>query len=223
MGIFTRFMDIVNSNINALLDKAEDPEKMIRLMMQEMEDTLVDLKSSCAAKIASRTRATRDQADFQQKVTRWTERAQLAVEKGRDDLAKEALIEKKEAQAGLDMLNKELDHLNLIIDECKNNILLIEDKLQVVIQKHKALIRRGQEAKEKNKINKVIREANGSGVMTRFDDLENRIERMESDAEVSGFGSSSSLESEFSKLEAGSDVDDELAELKKSVKKTNSQ
>ena len=72
MGIFTRFMDIVNSNINALLDKAEDPEKMIRLMMQEMEDTLVDLKSSCAAKIASRSRAIREQADYQKKVTRWT-------------------------------------------------------------------------------------------------------------------------------------------------------
>ncbi len=222
MGIFTRFMDIINSNINALLDKAEDPEKMIRLMMQEMEDTLVDLKSSCAAKIASRSRTVRDQADFQQKVTRWTERAQLAVEKGRDDLAREALIEKKEAQAGLDELNKELDHVNQIIDECKKNIILIEEKLQTVIVKHKALMRRGLEAKEKTKINKVMKSASGSGVMTRFGDLENRIERMESDAEVSGFGASN-LESEFSKLEAGEDVDDELAELKKSVNKTKSE
>jgi len=222
MGIFTRFMDIVNSNINALLDKAEDPEKMIRLMMQEMEDTLVDLKSSCAAKIAARARTIRDQADFQQKVTRWTERAQLAVEKGRDDLAKEALIEKKDAQSGLDELNRELEHLNQIIDECKNNIILIEEKLQTVILKHKALIRRGQEAREKTKINKVIKGASGSGTMGRFNDLENRIERMESDAEVSGFGATS-LESEFSKLEAGDDVDDELAELKKSVKKTKSE
>jgi phage shock protein A len=222
MGIFTRFMDIVNSNINALLDKAEDPEKMIRLMMQEMEDTLVDLKSSCAAKIASRARTIRDQADFQQKVTLWTERAQLAVEKGRDDLAKEALIEKKDAQTGLDKLNRELDHLNQIIDECKNNIILVEEKLQTVILKHKALIRRGQEAKEKTKVNKVIRGTSGSGTMTRFNDLENRIERMESDAEVSGFGAGS-LETEFSKLEAGDDVDDELAELKKSVNKTKSE
>ena len=223
MGIFTRFMDIVNSNINALLDKAEDPEKMIRLMMQEMEDTLVDLKSSCAAKIAARSRTIRDQEQFQSKVTRWTERAQLAVEKGRDDLAKEALIEKKDAQTGLDELTRKLDHLNQVIDECKDNIVLIEDKLQVVIQKHKSLIRRGQEAKEQNKVNKIVKNASGSGVMTRFNELENRIERMESDAEVSGFGSSNSLESEFSKLEAGEDVDTELAELKKSVKKTKSE
>jgi len=222
MGIFTRFMDIVNSNINALLDKAEDPEKMIRLMMQEMEDTLVDLKSSCAAKIASRARAIREQADYQKKVTRWIERAQLAVEKGRDDLAKEALIEKKEAQSGLDESNREVEHLNQIIDECKNNIVLIEDKLQIVIQKHKTLLRRGKEAKEKTKVNKVMGDASGSGVITRFNNLENRIDRMESDAEMSGFGSSS-LESEFSKLEAGEDVDDELAELKKSVKKTKSE
>lgn len=222
MGIFTRFMDIVNSNINALLDKAEDPEKMIRLMMQEMEDTLVDLKSSCAAKIASRSGTVRDQAEYQQKVTRWTERARLAVEKGRDDLAREALIEKKEAQTGLDELNKELDHLNQIIDECKKNIILIEEKLQTVIVKHKVLMRRGQEAKEKTKVNTLMRDSSGSGVITRFSNLENRIERMESDAEVSGFASSN-LESEFSKLEAGEDVDDELAELKKSVKKTKTE
>lgn len=219
MGIFTRFMDIVNSNINSLLDKAEDPEKMIRLMMQEMEDTLVDLKSSCAAKIASRSRVTREQNDLESKVTRWAERAKLAVEKGRDDLAREALIEKKEAQAVLDELNRELEHLNHIIDDCKNNIVLIEEKLQTVIQKHKALIRRGNEAKEKTKINKVMHNATGSGVMTRFNELENRIERMESEAEVSGFGASTSLESEFSKLEAGDDVDNELEDLKKSVKK----
>jgi len=223
MGIFTRFMDIVNSNINALLDKAEDPEKMIRLMMQEMEDTLVDLKSSCAAKIASRSRVTREQEELERKVTRWTERAQLAVEKGRDDLAREALIEKKDAQAALDEQNRELEHLNQVIDECKNNIVLIEEKLQTVIQKHKALIRRGKEAKEKTKINKIMRDASGSGVLTRFNELENRIERMESDAEVSTYGASSSLESEFSKLEAGDDVDDELAELKKTVKKTKSE
>jgi phage shock protein A len=222
MGIFTRFMDIINSNINALLDKAEDPEKMIRLMMQEMEDTLVDLKSSCAAKIASRSRTLREQDTFQQKVNRWAERAQLAVEKGRDDLAREALIEKKDAQARLDEINSEVEHFNQIINECKNNILQIEEKLQIVIQKHKVLIRRGNEAREKSRINKVMKDAAGSGVLTRFEDLENRIERMESDAEVSGFGSSTSLESEFSKLEAGDDVDNELAELKKSAEKTKS-
>ncbi|MDA3810719.1 MAG: PspA/IM30 family protein [Spirochaetaceae bacterium] len=218
MGIFTRFRDIVNSNINALLDKAEDPEKMIRLMMQEMEDTLVDLKSSCAAKIASKARTVREQDVYQKKVALWTDRAQLAVEKGRDDLAKEALIEKKDALSGLNELNKELDRLNQIIDECKNNIILIEEKLQVVIQKHKTLMRRGLEAKEKVKINKVVNDASGSGVITRFNNLENRIDRMESEADVSGFGSAS-LESEFSKLEAGDDVDDELAELKKTVNK----
>ncbi|MCP4159744.1 MAG: phage shock protein A [Deltaproteobacteria bacterium] len=218
MGIFTRFMDIVNSNINALLDKAEDPEKMIRLMMQEMEDTLVDLKSSCAAKIASRSRTMRDMELYKSKVAQWTERALLAVSKGRDDLAKEALIEKKEAQVNLDNITRELEHVTQIIDECKKNIVQIEDKLQVVIQKHKSLILRGKEAQEQTRMNNVLRKSSGSGVMSRFDDFENRIERMESDAEVSSYGTSGKLESEFSKLEAGDDVEDELAKLKKSVK-----
>ncbi len=218
MGIFTRFMDIVNSNVNALLDKAEDPEKMIRLMMQEMEDTLVDLKSYCAAKIASRSRALREQQDFQAKLTLWGERALLAVENSRDDLAKEALIEKKDAQINLEKATKELDHITKIIDECKDNISQIEAKLQTVIQKHKTLVRRNNEAQEKNRFGKASKTASGSGVMGRFNELENRIDRMESDAEVSSFGAAGALESEFSKLEAGDDVEDELAALKKSVK-----
>lgn len=222
MGIYTRFMDIVNSNINALLDKAEDPEKMIRLMMQEMEDTIVDLKSSCAAKIASRSRTVREQLAIEQKVNRWAERAQLAVEKGRDDLAREALVEKNEAKKKLDHLNKEVEHLNQIIDECKNNIILIEEKLNTVIQKHKSLMRRGKEAEEKSRINKVMKTASDSSVMSGFDDLENRIERMESDAQMSGFETSAKLESEFSKLESGDDIDKELASLKKTVENTKS-
>lgn len=218
MGIFRRGKDIINSNINAMLDKAEDPEKMIKLMMQEMEDTLVDLKSSIAAKMASRTQAQKDLKVLEGRVNRWTERSEMAVEKGRDDLAKEALIEKKKANDDLQAVQRDIDHLTQIIDETKNNILTLEEKLQTVIQKHKLLIQRAIHAKEKKEVNQTIRHATGAEAMVRFNEFENKIERMEAEAEMTTVGKSS-LESEFAKMESGSDVEEELEELKKTMKK----
>lgn len=218
MGIFRRGKDIINSNINAMLDKAEDPEKMIKLMMQEMEDTLVDLKSSIAAKMAARTQAQKDIKVLEGRVKRWAERSEMAVEKGRDDLAKEALIEKKKAGDDLEAVQRDVEHLNQIIEETKANIITIEDKLQQVVQKHKLLIQRAIHAKERKEVNNTIRHATGAEAMVRFNEFENKIERMEAEADMSSVRSSS-LESEFAKMEAGSDVDEELEELKKKLKK----
>ena len=108
MGVFSRFKDIVNANINALLDKAEDPEKMLRLMMQEMEDTLIELKSSCAARMASRIRLDKRINEQKALVNRWQSRAQMAIDKGRDDLAREALAEKRKESATLASLESEI-------------------------------------------------------------------------------------------------------------------
>lgn len=219
MSIFRRGKDIINSNINAMLDKAEDPEKMIKLMMQELEETLVDLKSSIAAKMAARTQNQKDITILKGRVQRWTERAEMAVEKGRDDLAKEALIEKKKATDDLDAVNKDIDHLSQIIEESKSNIMALEDKLQTVVQKHKLLIQRAIHAKERKEVNTSIRHATGAEAMVRFNEFENKIERMEAEADMSVVGNRD-LESEFEKMEAGKDVEEELDALKKSMKKT---
>jgi phage shock protein A len=222
MGIFRRGKDIINSNINAMLDKAEDPEKMIKLMMQEMEETLVDLKSSIASKMAARTQAQKDLKTLEGRVKRWTERSEMAVEKSRDDLAKEALVEKKKANDDLEAVQRDVDHLTQIIDETKANILTLEEKLQTVVQKHKLLIQRAVHAKEKKEVNQTIRHATGAEAMVRFNEFENKIERMEAEAEMTTAGKND-LESEFLKMESGTDVEDELAELKKSMgKKTAS-
>ena len=219
MGIFRRGKDIINSNINAMLDKAEDPEKMIKLMMQELEETLVDLKSSIAAKMAARTQNQKDISVLEGRVKRWTERSEMAVTKGRDDLAKEALIEKKKATDDLDAVKRDIDHLTQIIEETKSNILALEEKLQMVVQKHKILIQRAVHAIERKEVNTSIRHATGAEAMVRFNEFENKIERMEAEADMSAVGSSN-LESEFAKMEAGKDVDVELDALKKSMKKT---
>jgi len=219
MGVFTRFKDIMSANINSLLDKAENPEKMIRLMIQEMEDTLVELKSACAAKMAAKTKAEREAREVESAMERWMARAQLAVEKKKDDLAREALNEKMKYARDLDVLKTDVDQYEKLISECKDNIIKIEEKLQTVRQKHKLLIQRGVHAKEQKKARETIREAAGSKAFQRFSELEGRIERMEAEAEMAGVSSPSGLEDEFQKLESNSDIEAELQALKNSVKK----
>jgi len=220
MGIFSRFKDIVNSNINDILDKVEDPEKMIRLMIQEMEDTLVELKSSCAGKMASRAEILREK-DFQiQKLDRWDGRARLALEKNREDLAREALLEKKNCQNQIDILEKDIEHFEKLIDECKSNILQLEQKLEEVRQKHKLLIQRSRHAAETKQARSAMKQASGTDAFMRFNELEKKVERMEAEADLSGLGSGSdsSIEHEFDKLESESEIDEELEALKKSMK-----
>ena len=222
MGVFSRLGDIINANINAMLDKAEDPEKMIRLMIQEMEDTLVDLKSSCAAKMATRAEMERDRDTLEAKVTRWSERAVLAVERKRDDLAKEALLEKKQCVSQLEFAEKDLAHYDELIRDCKSNIAQLEQKLEEVTLKHKMLVQRSIHAAEKKRARTAMSAASGTQAMMRFDELENRIERMEADAELSGrfSDSGSDLEREFDKLESDNVIEEELAALKKSMNKS---
>ncbi len=220
MGVFSRLGDIVNSNINAMLDKAEDPEKMIRLMIQEMEDTLVDLKSSCAAKMATRAEMLRDRDSLNSKVERWGERAVLAVERNRDDLAKEALLEKKQSVKQLEYAEKDLEHYGNLISECKSNITQLEQKLEEVTFKHKMLVQRSIHAVEKKRAKNIMSNAGGAQATMRFGELENRIERMEADADLAGRNTDNNLEREFSKLESDNIINDELADLKKSMKKT---
>lgn len=219
MGVFSRLGDIVNSNINAMLDKAEDPEKMIRLMIQEMEDTLVDLKSSCAAKMATRAEMERDRETLTSKVDRWGERAVLAVERKRDDLAKEALLEKKQCVRQLEFAEKDLDHYQHLIGECKGNIGQLEQKLEEVTLKHKMLVQRSIHAVEKKRARNMMSNATGAQAVMRFGEMENRIERMEADADLAGSVAENSLEREFNKLESDNVIEEELAELKKSMNK----
>jgi len=219
MGVFSRLGDIVNSNINAMLDKAEDPEKMIRLMIQEMEDTLVDLKSSCASKMATRAEMLRDHDNLSSKVERWSQRAVLAVERSRDDLAKEALLEKKQCEKQLEFAERDLEHYEKLISECKSNIIQLEQKLEEVTFKHKILVQRSIHAVEKKRARSVMSSASGAQAMMRFGELESRIERMEADADLTGMNVENDLEREFSKLESDNAVNDELEELKKRMNK----
>jgi len=142
MGIFTRFRDIISSNLNAMLDGAEDPEKMIRLMIHEMEDTLVDIKSSCARVMATCKKIERQMGEASSRENHWDERAKLAVDKGRDDLAREALLEKRRYTQKAESLDKELAEHNALVEKYQEDIRQLEDKLNTAREKQRLLIQR---------------------------------------------------------------------------------
>jgi phage shock protein A len=215
MGIFTRFRDIVSANINAMLDRAEDPEKLIRLMIREMEDTLVELKAACAGVMADYRKVERQFSRINEHEQHWTHRAQLAVDKGRDDLAREALVEKRCYTRRKANLEDELQQLGLLEDQYKDDIRVLEDKLKGARQKQRLLIQRHLHARRKKQAQMEIRRADSSEAVRKFDALENRIERMEAEADLVNFGKSSDLDEALDKLAADDDIERELQSLKK--------
>lgn len=218
MGIFTRFRDIVSSNINAMLDKAEDPEKLIKLMIREMEDTLVELKASCAGVMAGSKKLERQIDEVRDRVSYWGDKAPLAVSKGRDDLAREALIQKRKYAERVGSLETELKEHEALIDEYQEDIRQLEDKLASAREKQRMLVQRHIHASRKRKAQEEIRRMDSSDAMYRFEDLENRIERMEADAELVNYGAKGSLEAEFEQLGLDEDIEKELNALKNAGK-----
>jgi len=214
MGIFTRFRDIVSSNINAMLDSAEDPEKMIKLMIREMEDTLIEIKSSCAGVIAGRKKAQRKLDDLLERKTLWAERAELAVSKGRDNLAREALIEKRRFSQLIDALEQEILNHTTLIEQYQEDIRALEEKLSSAKDKKRHLIERHRKAKNKKRAQEDIRRMDSVESMARFEHLESRIERMEAEAEMVNFGKKQSVDDAFDDLKTDDDIEKELANMK---------
>ena len=214
MGIFTRFRDIISSNINAILDKAEDPEKLIRLMIREMEDTLVEIKAACAGAMASSKKVRRQLDALRDRIQYWEEKAELAVKKGRDHLAREALIEKRRYIRRRNGLENELTEHDLLIEQYQNDIRQLEDKLKSARDKQRLLVQRHIHANQKRQAQEEIRRIDSSEAMMKFEELENRIERMEAEADLVNFGKKTELEAEFDTLGVDEEIEKELQALK---------
>lgn len=211
MGVFNRVKDIATANINALLDKAEDPSKMLRLMIQEMEDTIIDLKSSCAAQLAERKTVNRQLDESLKKASQWEDRATLALKKSREDLAKEALIEKRNWSDKKSKLEKHFEVLSQNVELSRDDIIKLEKKLISVKLKYKELVNRAKQAEDSKKINSY-------NSYSKINEMERQVDRMEAKFDVESY-SSRSLEDEFSKLEESNSVDSELEDLKNKLKK----
>jgi phage shock protein A len=219
MGIFTRFRDIVNSNINAMLDKAEDPEKLIKLMIQEMEDTLVEIKASCAGVMATRKKAERQLDQIQSRAKYWENNAELAVNRNRDDLAREALVEKRRFTGMENPVEKQLMEHNGLIEQYQEDIRQLEERLRTAREKRQGLAQRHLRAKRKKRTQEEIRRMDSSETILKFEQLENRIERMEAEADLVNFGNGPELEEEFKNLLVDDEIEKELQGLKSSLQK----
>lgn len=220
MGIFTRFADIVSANINSMLDKAEDPEKMIKLMIREMEETLVELKSACAGAMADSTRVVRDLDAAKEKEALWDERANLAVEKGRDDLAREALAEKIAYGEKIARLEEEQVRFESLVENSKADILTLEEKLANAKEKKRLLVQRHIRADVSRRAKEEVRSAASEDALQRFEAFERRIERMEAEADLVPPPNRPNLEKEFSNLEGRDDIEAQLQALKARSKKS---
>jgi phage shock protein A len=214
MGIFTRFRDIISSNINAMLDKAEDPEKLIKLMIREMEDTLVEIKTACAGVMASGKKIQRQLDGHQARSRYWGEKAELAVNKGRDDLAREALVEKRKFTHRTESLEQDLVEHDQLIEQYQGDIRQLEDKLKSARDKQRMLVQRHVHAQRKIQAQQEMRRIDSSESLMKFDELENRIERMEAEADLVNYGKKTSLEDELEKLSVDEEIEDELNALK---------
>jgi phage shock protein A len=214
MGIFSRFTDIVNSNINAILDKAEDPEKIIRLVIQEMEDTLVEVRSAAARSIADRKESQRALALLEKEASDWQSKAELAIDKGREDLAKAALVEKARAIGSAESLRAELEALDTGLEKLSDDIARLEAKLADAKSRQKALLARHETASRRLEVRKKIHDYRVDDALVRFDHYERRMDDIEGRVEAYDLGARKSLRQEFSELEASEAIEQEFRSLK---------
>lgn len=216
MGIFSRMTDIINSNINSLLDQAEDPEKMIRLIIQEMEDTLVEVRSSSARVLADRKGAARKLEQVQAEADSWEEKARLAISKGREDLARAALQEKRAIEEEVAVVEAELKATDEHIAQLNVEVAQLQQKLTDAKAKQKALMMRSKTVESRIKVKRQMHREALDNAFQRFDHFERRMDTLESQLESMDVGRDvpPDLAAEINSLEEDERINDDLARLK---------
>lgn len=219
MGIFSRMTDIINSNLNALLDSAADPEKMIRLIIQEMEDTLVEVRSSAARVIADRKQVARRLEQIHREAANWEEKARLAISKGRDDLARAALQEKRELESDVCAVQEELSATDEHVAHLNTEIAQLQQKLSDAKAKQKALVMRTTTVESRIKIKRQVNREALDDAFDRFAQFERRMDNLESQLEVMDIGRdvSPGLAAEIDALQEDDRINCELERLRVEV------
>ena len=216
MGIFSRFTDIVNSNINSILDKAEDPEKMVRLIIQEMEDTLVEVRSASAKTLASKKEISSQIGKMQNEAKDWKAKAELAISKDREDLARAALLEKKKCDEHASALSSELKVIDEQITKLQSEVGQLQDKLADAKTRQKAILLRQKTVSSRLEVKKSLDSGKVDAAMGRFEQYERKIDDLESQVDAYDLGKKT-LADEFAELESNDEINDELAALKKKM------
>jgi len=213
MSIFSRMSDIINSNINALLDKAEDPEKMVRLIIQEMEEALVEVRSTSARAIADKKELSRRREYLNAEAAEWERKAEVAISKGRDDLAKGALVERNKAAEAALALTKDAQLLEDTLAKLSGDVGALQAKIKDAKARQNAIIRRGQTAQTRLGVRRQLSEHNIDDAIARFENYERKMDDLEGQVEAYDLGQRT-LADEIADLEADERIDAELAELK---------
>lgn len=213
MGVFSRFSDIINANINSILDKAEDPEKMVRLIVQEMEETLVEVRTQSAKLIADKKELGRRTKRMQKEADDWEHKAEIALSKEREDLARAALKEKNSALEEVGLVSSDLEQIESNLQKLSGDIAQLQQKLNDAKARQKALILRGKTAQSRMGVKKQIHDVDIEGAMGRFEKYESRIDMLEGEVESYDLGQKN-LADEIADLESDEKVDEELEKLK---------
>ena len=216
MGIFSRMTDIINSNINAMLDQAEDPEKMIRLIIQEMEDTLVEVRSSSARVLADRKTAARRLEQVEAEAVTWEDKARLAISKGREDLARAALQEKRAIEEEVALVADELKATDEHIAQLNDEVSQLQQKLGDARAKQKAMLMRSQTVESRIKVKRQIQREALDGAFQRFEHFERRMDNLESQLESMDIGRDvpPDLAAEIDALQEDERISEELDRLR---------
>jgi phage shock protein A len=216
MGIFSRMTDIINSNLNSLLDQAEDPEKMIRLIIQEMEDTLVEVRSSSARVLADRKAAARKLEQIGLEAQSWESKAKLAISKGREDLARAALQEKRAIEDEIVLVEAELTATDDHIEQLTEEVAQLQGKLSDAKAKQKALMMRTKTVESRIKVKRQVQREALDDAFARFEHFERRMDNLESQLEVMDMGREMApdLSSEIESLLEDDNISAEMERLK---------
>ena len=218
MGIFSRMNDIINSNLNSLLDRAEEPEKIIRLVIQEMEDTLVEVRSDAARTIAEKKKQQRRIDRLSDEIVEWERKAELAVAKGREDLARAALAEKSSLERGLLSLTRDMEELEVQLSKLNEDIGNLQNKLDDAKARQKTLTMKHDAVSRRLQTREKLHDRRIDDAMSRFDDLERKMDNAEGRVDAYDLGRSKTLHEEFAELEAQDKIDEELAKIKARMK-----
>ena len=217
MGVFSRLTDIINSNLTAMLDCAEDPEKMIRLIIQEMEDTLVDVRSSAARTIAEKKGINRQLDRLADTIGEWERKSKFAISRGREDLAKGALLEKSKVSDAAEALEGELALLDESLAKNDQDVARLESKLTEAKAKQKTIRSRKETVDSRLKVRRQLHDPRVDDAFARFENIEKRFDATEGEIESYDLGKRKSLSDVIAELEAESSIEKELEALKARV------
>jgi phage shock protein A len=222
MGIFSRTRDIIAANVTDLLDKAEDPAKMIRMIILEMEETLVEVRASAARTIADQKEMRRHIAKLEKLQDSWTEKAELALSKDREDLAKAALVERQKAVDMADQLGAEIGVLDDTLRSAEEDITKLQNKLREARTRQNSITTRLESAHNRVKMREAYAGPKVQDAFSRFEIMERRVDFAEGRADALSLGAPpKTLEEEIAELKSSEKVDADLAALKARIGKAN--